>query len=99
MTFDKGGAQDVEEFKLAYSKNIESRSVRMTYGEQVVGTFNPIGDPDVEEIKFAYAKIINRMDKLRNSTESAEVKRMASIAITEAQTAQMWAVKAVTWKD
>ena len=71
----------------------------MTYGEQVVGTFNPTGDPDVEEIKYAYAKIINRMDKLRNATESAEVKRMASIAITEAQTAQMWAVKAATWKD
>ena len=72
----------------------------MTYGEKAVGlTFNPSGDPDVEEIKFAYAKIINRMDKLRSATESAEVKRMAAIAITEAQTAQMWAVKAVTWKD
>ena len=72
----------------------------MTYGEKAVGlTFNPSSDPDVEEIKFAYAKIINRMDKLRSATESAEVKRMAAIAITEAQTAQMWAVKAVTWKD
>ena len=72
----------------------------MSYGEKAVGlTFNPSGDPDVEEIKFAYAKIINRMDKLRNTAASPEVQRMASIAITEAQTAQMWAVKAVTWKD
>ena len=72
----------------------------MSYGEKAVGlTFNPSGDPDVEEIKFAYAKIINRMDKLRSATESVDIKRIASIAITEAQTAQMWAVKAVTWKD
>jgi hypothetical protein len=72
----------------------------MSYGEKAVGlTFNSSGDPDVEEIKFAYAKIINSMDRLRNTAESAEVKRLASIAITEAQTAQMWAVKALTWKD
>jgi hypothetical protein len=38
------------------------------------------------------------MNFLRESTESSEVKRMVSIAITEAQTAQMWAVKAITWK-
>jgi hypothetical protein len=30
---------------------------------------------------------------------SDEQKRLASIAITQAQTAQMWAVKAITWKD
>ena len=39
------------------------------------------------------------MDALRKTTESAEVKRMCSIAITEAQTAQMWAVKALTQRD
>ena len=27
-----------------------------------------------------------------------EVSRMLSVAITDAQTAQMWAVKAVTWQ-
>ena len=30
---------------------------------------------------------------------SGERRRMLSIAITEAQTAQMWAVKAATWSD
>ena len=30
---------------------------------------------------------------------SGEVKRLCSVAITEAQGAQMWAVKAITWKD
>ena len=31
-------------------------------------------------------------------TDNPEVKRMYSVAITEAQTAQMWAVKAATWR-
>jgi cell division protein FtsL len=34
-----------------------------------------------------------------DNMKSGEHKRLASIAITELQTAQMWAVKAVTWKD
>jgi hypothetical protein len=39
------------------------------------------------------------MHSLRNTTESNEQKRLASVAITEMQGAQMWAVKALTWKD
>jgi len=73
----------------------------MSYGEKAVGlSFNPGGDPMVEEIKSGYAKLIDRMDAIRNDPDnSSEKKRLASIAITEAQTAQMWAVKALTWKD
>ena len=73
----------------------------MSYGEKAVGlSFNPSADPVVEEIKSGYAKLIDRMDAIRNDPDnSSEKKRLASIAITEAQTAQMWAVKAWTWKD
>lgn len=72
----------------------------MTFGEKAVGlTFNPGNNPDVDKCKKAFANVIDNMNDLRNSTESKEVKRMASVAITEAQTAQMWAVKAITWKD
>jgi len=39
------------------------------------------------------------MNDLRNSSTSGEQKRLCSVAITEMQTAQMWAVKALTWKD
>jgi hypothetical protein len=40
------------------------------------------------------------MNNYRNEeTESGEGKRLASIAITEAQGAQMRAVKALTWRD
>lgn len=74
----------------------------MTYGEKAVGlSFNPGGDKEVEEIKRLYAEIIDRLDRYRNNTTSdwGEHIRLTSIAITEAQGAQMWAVKAITWKD
>jgi hypothetical protein len=71
----------------------------MTYGEKAVGlTFNPSNDDAVARCKQEFADVIDRMNVLRDSTDNSEVKRMASIAITEAQTAQMWAVKAITWK-
>ena len=71
----------------------------MSYGEQAVGlTFNPSNSHEVDKCKQEFAAVIDRMNYLRNLTDNAEVKRMASIAITEAQTAQMWAVKAITWK-
>lgn len=72
---------------------------QLTYGEKAVGlTFNPSNDSIVDAIKKEYAHIIDIMDDLRSTTSNSEVKRLASVAITEAQTAQMWAVKAVTYK-
>ena len=71
----------------------------MTYGEKAVGfTFNPSNDDAVAQCKQEFAAVIDRINDLRNSTDNAEIKRMASVAITEAQTAQMWAIKAITWK-
>lgn len=71
----------------------------MTYGEKAVGlTFNPSGDDAVAEAKRTCAKLIDQMDYLRGNSTDPEVKRMASVAITEIQTAQMWAVKAITWR-
>lgn len=71
----------------------------LSYGERAVGlTFNPSGDDAVAEAKRTCAKIIDQMHTLRGESTDPEVKRMASVAITEIQTAQMWAVKALTWK-
>jgi hypothetical protein len=71
----------------------------MTFGEKAAGCgFNPGGDPEVAACKAEFAGVIDRLNDLRNCSENPEVKRMASIAITEAQTAQMWAVKAITWR-
>ena len=79
--------------------NTEDRP--LTFGEKAVGIkFNPGGDSAVDNCKKAFADEIDRMHCLRESPEaSPEKKRLASIAITELQGAQMWAVKALTWKD
>jgi hypothetical protein len=71
-----------------------------SYGAKAVGlSFNVSGDSSVDHIKTLYASIIDDLNNKRNSSESSEQKRIYSIAITEAQTAQMWAVKGITWKD
>jgi hypothetical protein len=71
----------------------------MTFGEKAVGlTFNPSNNPEVDACKRGFAAVIDQMHNLRNTSDNADVKRMASVAITEAQTAQMWAVKAITWR-
>jgi hypothetical protein len=78
---------------------MEHAKQELSFGEKAVGlTFNPSGDPAVNACKAAFAIVINQMNDLRIATEDTEVKRMASVAITEAQTAQMWAVKAITWR-
>jgi len=72
----------------------------MTYGEKAVGlSFNPSGDEDVHRVKALFAEIIDICAEGRDGTGSGEKKRLFSVSITEAQTAQMWAVKAITWKD
>ncbi len=75
----------------------------LTFGEKAVGlTFNPSGDPLVQEAKELYAKIIDLADAVRKTemgSGPSERVRLASIAITEAQGAQMWLVKAITYKN
>ena len=76
-----------------------SENREMTFGEKAVGlTFNPSNNAEVDACKREFAAVIDRMNALRNSTDNTEIKRMASVAVTEAQTAQMWAVKAITWQ-
>ena len=71
----------------------------LTFGEKAVGlTFNPGGHEKVNAIKQKQAEYIDLLDKYRQETTNSEVKRQLSVAITEAQTSQMWAVKAVTWQ-
>lgn len=71
----------------------------MTYGEKAVGlTFNPSGDAKVNEVKELYAKIIDLCNELRTEAGQGEKGRLLSVAITEAQGAQMWAVKGITYK-
>lgn len=70
-----------------------------TFGERAVGiTFNPSASGEVDVLKTRAGNFIDACNDLREAATNPEVKRMYSIAITEAQTAQMWAVKAATWR-
>ena len=72
---------------------------QLTFGEKAVGlTFNPSGDPTVEAIKRKCADLIDEIHWLRTNQPNSEIARMASEAITDIQSGQMWAVKAATWR-
>ena len=64
----------------------------LTFGEKAVGlNFNPGNNPAVDACKRTFAAAIDQMHDLRvgaNAVGNHEVARMASVAITEAQTAQ-----------
>ena len=70
----------------------------LTFGERAVGlTFNPSGDDAVVVLKRAAAAFIDICHEAREASKNPEVKRMFSLAITDAQSAQMWSVKGATW--
>lgn len=64
----------------------ETEARELTFGEKAVGlSFNPSGDDAVAKAKRTFALVIDQMNDLRNGpTASPEVRRMASVAITEA---------------
>lgn len=73
---------------------------KLTFGQKAVGlSFNPSGSSEVNQIKAKFADAIDLCHNKRMDSDSGEVKRMMSVAITKLQEAQMWAVKAVTWVD
>lgn len=70
-----------------------------SYGSKAVGlSFNPSGDEKVQKVKELYAEIIGLCNDLRAEAGPGEKGRLLSVAITEAQTAQMWAVKGITFQ-
>jgi hypothetical protein len=71
----------------------------LTFGQKAAGvSFNPSNNAQVDAIKEKFADIIDLLNDIRTKSPGSDETRMLSIAITEAQTAQMWAVKAVTWR-
>lgn len=81
---------------------MENLQREMTYGEKAVGlTFNPSGDSKVQEVKKLYAEIIDIIINNAYNPEvsnTSEMKSLSDEAIRQAQTAQMWAVKAITYQ-
>lgn len=71
----------------------------LTFGEKACGvSFNPSNDDLVAKFKKGFAELVDGCNNLRADLDNAEQKRMLSLAITDLQTAQMWVVKAITWK-
>jgi hypothetical protein len=69
----------------------------LSFGEKACGvSFNPGNRQDVDLLKRKFAEVVDLLNQHRIDA-NPEAVRMLSIAITEAQSAQMWAVKAVTW--
>jgi hypothetical protein len=69
---------------------------QLTEGEYRVGkTFNPSGHPAVNEIKAKAAELIDLLNLVASDRQHPGA-RCAAIAMTEIESAAMWAVKAVT---
>lgn len=73
-----------------------------SFGEHMVGAnFNPSEDPDVAELKELFAKAIDKVTEIKNKRANQTYKTnvVDGEALRSAMTAQMWAVKAATFKD
>lgn len=73
----------------------------MTRGEYLVGIgFNPSGNAQVDEVKRRAAALIDAIEKVPDGTTlgsaPSEVMRLKALAITAAEEAAMWGVKAAT---
>lgn len=68
-------------------------------GAKRVGfSFNPSGDERVNSIKLKAAILINEIYENFLETENSEVRRCFAEAMTDVESAAMWAVKGVTKK-
>lgn len=69
---------------------------QLTEGQYRVGTtFNPSANPAVDDVKAKAAALIDAMAPIAADRDHPGA-RCASIAMTEIESAAMWAVKAVT---
>lgn len=73
-----------------------TKTAALTEGEYRVGVnFNPSNNPAVDDIKIRAAGLIDTLDAIAKDRAHPGA-RCAAIAMTEIESAAMWAVKAVT---
>lgn len=74
---------------------------KLTYGKKLVGVnFNPSGNQIVLNVKLAYAEAIDNIHDLSTANpDHPELQAICQKAIQDTITAQMWAVKALTWEN
>lgn len=69
--------------------------------EPPTSSYPELGEVEAKRVRAAketFDNTIQYLKALRDSQHDAEVQRMFSVAITHAETASMWAVKAITWR-
>jgi hypothetical protein len=62
----------------------------------VRAAFNPSNNSTVDMLKASAAKFIDQCHAMADKTDDPEVGRCISLAMTHAEDAAMWAVKAAT---
>ncbi len=71
-----------------------------TLGQKLVGvSFNPSGNIIVDAVKQNAADTIDLIQDSMQRAASEEALMIHNAAIRRIMDAQMWAVKAITWKD
>ena len=67
----------------------------------VITSYHPLSEDEVRrvnQVKAAFDSTIAMLKILRDAYHDAEVQRMFSVAITNAETASMWAVRGITYR-
>lgn len=84
--------------EIHYGEPEGDRQSQLSYGGEAVElTFNPSKNPTVQRIKELYAEIIDSLNLATANAVTEESHSLHTEAIRQAQTAQMWAVKAITY--
>ncbi|EMT6577448.1 hypothetical protein WMR74_003498 [Providencia rettgeri] len=74
--------------------------MNQTLGQKLVGvSFNPSGNIMVDAVKQNAADTIDLIQDSMQKATSEEALMIHNEAIHRIMDAQMWAVKAITWKD
>lgn len=69
-----------------------------TFGQRAVGLRGtPTTDDEKDIIAGTIAELIDFLHEKRADATDPEVARLCSLAITDLQTGQMWADKALSW--
>jgi hypothetical protein len=66
-----------------------------------IASYHPLSEDEVRRVnrvKAAFDGTVIMLKILRDTYHDAEVQRMFSVAITNAETASMWAVRGITYR-
>lgn len=73
-------------------------TTELTIGQKLAGVqFNPTGDETIASLKQSFADVLDKVIATAAGADPLQTK-MYDKVVDDIMTAQMWAVKAFTWK-